>query len=193
MDTKWLTSRFDGRINRARYWLAALIILGSMVLALVLLAFICLALGIPTGPLAINLVGLSASFQLDDSDKAALFPQLATLLMTLAFAWFFAVASIKRLHDRNKSGWWMVAFVAAPFLYGQFGGWLRGSGVEFFVGLAVLIAFLWGFVEMSFLKGTNGPNRYGPNPLAPTDAKPRFDQHRELELVPHRAGPSAGG
>ena len=194
-DVRFL-SRFEGRINRARYWLAVLIILGSMLLALVSLAVICLIFGIPTGPLAINLVGVSASFQLDDSDTAAPFPKLTTLLMTLVFAWFFAVASIKRLHDRNKSGWWIIPFVAATGLYSQFGGWLAGSWAAFFVGFAVFIAFIWGLVEMYFLKGILGPNRFGPDPLAPIDtnapAAARWDQQSELDFVPHRAGPPAG-
>ena len=195
MDTKWLLSRFDGRINRARYWLAALIILGSMVVALVLLAVFCLIFGIPTGPLAINLVGVSASFQLDDSDTGALLPKLVAVLMTLVFVWFFAIASIKRLHDRDKPGWWIVPFIIAPGLHAQFGDWLRGSGFEFLVGLAVLIASVWGFVEMSCLKGTSGPNRFGAHPLAPADpidTRPGWDQGSELEFVPHKAGPPAG-
>jgi uncharacterized membrane protein YhaH (DUF805 family) len=28
-------------------------------------------------------------------------------------AWCFAAIGIKRLHDRNKSGWWMVLFSSA--------------------------------------------------------------------------------
>ncbi|MGZ3295479.1 MAG: DUF805 domain-containing protein, partial [Xanthobacteraceae bacterium] len=60
------------------------------------------------------------------------------------------------------------------------------------VGIAVYIGFIWGLVEMGFLKGTNGPNRFGPDPLAPRDTGPSWDQGSELELVLHRAGPPAG-
>jgi uncharacterized membrane protein YhaH (DUF805 family) len=195
MDTKRFLSHFEGRINRARYWLAVLMILGSMISALLLLAAICLIFGIATGPLTINLVGVSASFQLDDSDKAAPFPQFVTILMTFVFGWFYVAVSIRRLHDRNKSGWWMIPFVGAAGLYGQFGDRLAGSWAALVVGLAVFIAFIWGMVEMDFLKGTNGPNRFGADPLAPTDpidTRPRWDQQSELEFVPHSAGPSAG-
>ena len=195
MDYKRFLFRFEGRINRARYWLATLVILCSMISVLLLLAAICLVFGIPTGPLAINIIGISASFQLSDDDvasKAGLFPQIVTILMTLVFAWFYAAASIKRLHDRNKSGWWMVPFVAATGLYGQLGDRLGGSWAAVLVGLAVIIFFIWGLVEMYCLKGTCGPNRFEPGPLAPRDTRPRWDQLSELELVPHRAGPSAG-
>jgi uncharacterized membrane protein YhaH (DUF805 family) len=195
MDAKWLLLRFEGRIGRARYWLATLIILGSMISALLLLAAICLGFGIPTGPLTINLIGISASFQLDDADAAGLLPHVANMLLTLMFAWFYATASIKRLHDRDKSGWWMVPFIAATGLYSEFGGRLGGSWAAIGLGIVVYIAFIWGLVEMYFLKGTRGPNRFGPDPLAPVapvDTRPRRDQLSELEFVPHSAGPSPG-
>jgi uncharacterized membrane protein YhaH (DUF805 family) len=117
MDYRRILVRFEGRIGRGRYLLASLIILASMISALALLAGICLGLGIPTGPLNINVIGISASFQLDDDDvavKAGLFPHIANILLTLIFAWFYAAASIRRLHDRNKSGWWMVPFTLSP-------------------------------------------------------------------------------
>jgi uncharacterized membrane protein YhaH (DUF805 family) len=63
MDYKRFLFRFEGRINRARYWLATLVILCSMISVLLLLAAICLVFGIPTGPLTINIIGISASLQ----------------------------------------------------------------------------------------------------------------------------------
>jgi uncharacterized membrane protein YhaH (DUF805 family) len=193
MVIKWSLSHFEGRINCARYWRAVLIILGAMFLALVLLAKFCSIYGIPAGILAIDLGVLSASFQRDDTETAtALFPRLATLVMTLVFGWFYAAASIKRLHDRNKSGWWMILFIVAPGLYAQFGDALRGSGIQFFVRLAASIVFIWGFVEMACLKGTSGPNRFGPDPLAPIEPQPRWDQPSELKFVPPGAGPPPG-
>ena len=193
MDTKRLLLSFEGRIGRARYWLATLIILGSMIAALLALAVICLASGIPTGPLTINIIGISASFQLTDDDAAAgLFPRIVTVLLTLVFAWFYASASIRRLHDRDSSGWWMIPFVVATGLYTQFGDRLGGSWPAVALGIAVYIGFLWGLVEMYFLKGSNGANRFGRDPLTPPETGPGWDQQTEIELVPHRAGPPAG-
>jgi uncharacterized membrane protein YhaH (DUF805 family) len=196
MDYKWFLFRFEGRINRARYWLAMLIILCGMMLVLMLLAAIGRIFGIGDRRLAINIIGISTSLQFGDdapSTKAALFPQIVTVPMTLVFAWCYVAASIKRLHDRNRSGWWMLPFLVAPGLYGQFKD-LGDSYPAAFVGLAMSIAFIWGYVEMCFLRGTNGPNRFGPDPLAPApiDPRPRWDQQSELEFVPHSAGPPAG-
>ena len=50
---------------------------------------------------------------------------------------------IKRFHDRDKSGWW------------------------FLIILVPVIGTIWFFVETGFLRGTVGPNRFGPDPLAP--------------------------
>jgi uncharacterized membrane protein YhaH (DUF805 family) len=47
---------------------------------------------------------------------------------------------IKRFHDRDKSGWWvLIAFVP-------------------------IIGWIWYIVECGFLPGTDGPNKYDPNP-----------------------------
>ena len=199
MGYKWLFSRFDGRISRARYWRATLIILGAMISGLLLLSATCDVLGIASVPLNIDLIGISASVEPSDGDVAAragLFPQIASLAMALVFAWFYAVASIKRLHDRNRSGWWMVPFLVATGLHDQFAARFVGSWPVALVGIAVNIVFLWSLVEMYFLRGTRGPNRFGPDPLAPVsataDTASRWDQHSELEFVPHGAGPSAG-
>jgi uncharacterized membrane protein YhaH (DUF805 family) len=193
----WFLYSFEGRVGRGRYWRATLVILGSMLAALLLLIVICDAFGIASGPVAINIFGISASIEPAGGEKvvkAALFPHVATILMTLLFAWFFVAASIKRLHDRNRSGWWFVLFVVATDSYGRFEDRLGDSWPAALLGLAVLICLIWGFVEMYCLRGTRGPNRFGPDPLTPPEKSPppapNWDQLGELEFVPHSASPS---
>jgi uncharacterized membrane protein YhaH (DUF805 family) len=172
MDYRRLLASFQGLIGRGGYWLATLVILGSMLAALLLLTLICEAFGIATGPVAIDIIGISASIEPADGEKAvkaALFPHLATIGMTMVFAWFFVAASIKRLHDRNRSGWWIIPFVFATGIYSQFGDRLGESWLAALVGLAVLAGSIWGGVEMYGLRGTRGPNRFGPDPLAPRE------------------------
>ena len=47
----------------------------------------------------------------------------------------------KRWHDRGKSGWWTL------------------------IGLIPVIGGIWILVELGFLRGTAGPNKYGADPL----------------------------
>ena len=57
------------------------------------------------------------------------------------------------------------------------------------LGLATFVLYLWGFVEMYCLKGSRKTNRFGPNPLAPIETGPRWEQQSEIEMVPHKGGP----
>ena len=145
MDWNWFLFRFEGRINRAKYWLATLIIVGWMILALSLLAGISAAFGIRGHGFAIDLFGISASINLGDdasASTASWFPWLVTIPMTAAFAWCYAAASIKRLHDRNRSGWWMVPFVVAPGLFGHFEEVLERIRVEPFIRKTISVMVL---------------------------------------------------
>ena len=185
--------RFEGRINRAKYWLATLIILCSMIFTLISLSHVADLFGIANGPFSIELGDISASIEPPEgipTAHASWFPQVVNVAMTCVFAWPYAAVSIKRLHDRNKSGWWIIPFIVATGLYSEFGGRLAGSWAKPFVGPVAFGFFIWGLVEMCGLRGTRGPNRFGPDPLAPRDTRPGWDQQSELEFVPHSAGPT---
>jgi uncharacterized membrane protein YhaH (DUF805 family) len=66
---------------------------------------------------------------------------LLTLIFSLAAIYPSICVSIRRWHDRDKSGWWvLIAFVP-------------------------IIGAIWSLVECGFLKGTDGDNRFGPDPL----------------------------
>ena len=199
MDYARFLFRFDGRITRAKYWLATLILLCWMIFTLLSLSHLADLFGITAGPFSVDLGGISASIELPENTPAAAralwFPLAVNIAMTCLFAWPYAAVSIKRLHDRNKGGWWIIPFIVATGLYSEFGDRLSGFQVKPLVGLATFVLFIWSLAEMYFLRGTHGPNRFGPDPLAPVtpiDTSPGWDQHSELEFVPHSAGPSAG-
>ena len=67
---------------------------------------------------------------------------LGILIPTIAVA-------VRRLHDRNMSGWWYLGFIALSFI----------PVVGFLASIAMLVIFC--------LKGTDGDNRFGPDPLRP--------------------------
>jgi uncharacterized membrane protein YhaH (DUF805 family) len=76
-------------------------------------------------------------------------PTIIGFLSVYPIHWIFLIywvcsglgISAKRWHDRDKSAWWIL--------------------VEFIP----LIGPIWAFVELGCLKGTEGPNRFGSDPL----------------------------
>ena len=85
---------------------------------------------------------------------------------------FLSIAA-RRLHDRDKSAWWLVVFLLLPAAL----EWLEGLSLPVLfvrpwsdilvipLGLRWII-LLWGAVEIQFLKGTEGVNRFGNDPLS---------------------------
>jgi uncharacterized membrane protein YhaH (DUF805 family) len=117
---------------------------------------------------------------------------------TLMFVWVYLATSVKRLHDRDKTGWWMVPYFVIPGLYAQFQNRLPDSSLIFPLALAVCFMLIWGFIDMYCLRGTRWTNQFGPNPLPKTQGRPRttsasrWDQTSAYEFVPHSASSSAG-
>ena len=216
MDWSWFLFGFGGRINRAKYWLAGLVILCWMIFFVFLFVVLSAALGdlrsfgldvglasfhaTLDGPKSFHL-GINDIFALVDPATYRALPQtdiaaaLAHVVVTPLFLWVFLAVSVKRLHDRDKSGWWMVPFFALPGLYKQFEDRLPDTYFLLPVAIAVFVLITWGFVELYFLTGTRSSNLFGPNPLGKQQARPRsaasrlrattaYDQTSEIELVP---------
>lgn len=108
---------FKGRINRGKFWLG---IGASWVIALVIF-----------GILGFVLFQVSAALG-----------YLAWIAGYAGLVWIGLALSVKRWHDRDKSGWWIL------------------------IGFVPLIGGLWALIETGFLEGTKGENQYGPDPLA---------------------------
>jgi uncharacterized membrane protein YhaH (DUF805 family) len=62
---------------------------------------------------------------------------LFLVLLVPPLIWISITTQIKRWHDRDKSGWW------------------------FLVNFLPIIGWLWVLIECGFLKGSEGPNRFG--------------------------------
>ena len=117
---------FHGRANRAKFWLVAL---GIFVIEIIIFA----ALG-----------GTTAMSTDPQQAMANLGPGVGIVLFVFGIValWISIAVAVKRYHDRNKSGWW-VLIVLVPIIGG-----------------------LWYLIECGFLRGTPGSNNYGPDPLA---------------------------
>ena len=99
------------------------------------------------------------------------FDYLGLLIVFIAFtvvSWISAFAvGVKRLHDRDKSGWWILLFYLAPSVLGSIANTSEQPLAGFILGVGSFVISIWALVELGFLRGTVGPNRYGPDPLQP--------------------------
>lgn len=103
----------------------------------------------------------------------------AVAAVGLANLWVNFALSVKRLHDRDRTGWWLLVqtllVVLTVFLVvlafampeEQRSAWWAIAAP---VGIAAFVISIWLFVEIGFLKGTQGPNRYGLDPLGASQA-----------------------
>jgi uncharacterized membrane protein YhaH (DUF805 family) len=104
----------EGRVNRKQFWLY--LVLPAIVVSLIL-----------------SLIdGAMGTF--DAESGLGLLSGIWTLIILIPAILIY----IKRFHDRDKSGWWVL------------------------IGLIPIIGAIWLLIELGFLSGTPGPNRFGP-------------------------------
>jgi len=187
MDWTWYLFSFEGRINRAKIWLAALIWFATIYSFMTIFTFV--------------VVGILFAFHISHfASSETMHPvlYLAGSPLLVIFVWLFAATAIKRLHDRARSGWWLAPFFIGPGLLDRLSNWLDNPNLALLANTIGFVLGLWCFVELFCLRGTSGPNRFGPDPLAPpapiapAETRPRWDQQSQVEFVPHSAGPSPG-
>jgi uncharacterized membrane protein YhaH (DUF805 family) len=155
MDWTTLLFSFNGRINRGKYWLAVLIYMVAWII------FIAGSLGWLGGQSIDNLLSFAG---------AALFIWLIGLILLILGAWSGLAVGVKRLHDRDKSGWWILLFWLGPSFLGGWPSAAPDLGGGLILSLAAAALAIWAFVELGCLPGTPGPNQYGPDPLGPAYA-----------------------
>jgi uncharacterized membrane protein YhaH (DUF805 family) len=132
---------FEGRINRGKFWLAVL----AYVIISIVLAFLLIV------------------------------PVLGWLLAGIGYLGMIVsgiFVAIKRLHDRNKPGWWVAIFYVIPMILSGASAYMtyeagEQTSMAMLLSLVGLAISLWAFVELGCLRGTVGPNQYGPDPIAP--------------------------
>jgi uncharacterized membrane protein YhaH (DUF805 family) len=145
MSMSQLLFSFSGRLNRKPYWLTTLCLI-LVFLVLITVVFVVGGASILSGDLS----GLGAMI-------------IILVLLYIPLLWIGLALGAKRLHDRNKSGWWLLLFWFLPAILQGAGEQIDGIGIV--LTLAGLAISIWGLVEIGFLRGTVGPNQYGPDPL----------------------------
>jgi uncharacterized membrane protein YhaH (DUF805 family) len=143
---------FGGRAPRAEYW--------WYVLAVIIVTIVASIIE--------GVLGLDAMF--------ATYGPLTLLLMLALIVPGIAVA-VRRLHDTDRSGWWvllpLIPYAMAMVLAGpaMASGSMTGLGTA---GIFSILGMIGGIVLLVFmiLPGTAGDNRYGPDPYGGTEPAP---------------------
>jgi uncharacterized membrane protein YhaH (DUF805 family) len=150
---EWMTmplkryADFSGRSRRKEYWLFSLFIgIIFAVLFAIMMAggFPLAAMSNPEAAAAAGEIGAPGALFWLGAGLLGIFG-LAIIVPSIAVV-------VRRLHDRDLSGWWYLGAIVA--------------GMIPFVGFLASIAL---FVLM-VLPGTPGPNRFGPDPKDPSSA-----------------------
>lgn len=139
---------FFGRIGRGGFWLG---VLAQFLVGIVAMAAIfmlvpmsqMLVLG-PDGQPVLDALGQP---QIDYGNPAMMPAFVIYGLAALLSLWIFFATSIKRMHDRGRTGWLVVPMFLLMF---------------------VLVGAIWWLVDLGILEGQEGPNKYGPDPRATT-------------------------
>jgi uncharacterized membrane protein YhaH (DUF805 family) len=118
----------SGRIGRGKWWLAQLVIFCIIISLMVLLS--------------LQFSGDEIIKQLSEKPNPRIDPMLVLELLVFALflAWMGFCITVKRYHDRGKSGWWyLLQFIP-------------------------IVGPIWAFIELGFCSGDDGDNDYGDGP-----------------------------
>jgi len=141
---------FSGRASRSEYWFfilfCILVRFGANIINGIVIG--------RTGMGGLNIISAIAAL-------ALALPQLS--------------AQVRRLHDTGRSGFWVLGFVLYVFgaivaLFSLFGLRPNAGGTASLVLVALILigaGYAIALVALTALKGTQGENRYGPDPLGP--------------------------
>lgn len=179
-----LYTRTEGRISRKSWWLGVLgIAVVNILISFLILPFI----GVSMMP------DMAALMSGSDVDTAALSQSIAdgvrrsawvSLILFVIFAYPVYALSIKRRHDKDNNGMDVIIYLgltALVMLIQALGigletttiGELTIPTTAMWLNVILFALGIFGIyllVVLGFLKGTDGPNQYGPDPLGGTAA-----------------------
>lgn len=135
----WYFLSFKGRISRQEFWLGQGLIIVLALLVVVKLTAYFLAVRQPA-----------------NYDELGSTLALSFYFIEAALFWPVAAITVKRLHDLNLSGWWVLASLALCDVSAM----INDCSLAFLFMTTVILAGL--------PSGTRGKNRFGADPLTPS-------------------------
>jgi uncharacterized membrane protein YhaH (DUF805 family) len=147
-----------GRFGRVDWWTAQLLLLA------VTLVFI-LAMTRAHGVTLLSVAEVIKAGRFDLLDRNWFYGGGGLGVMVM---WAWLMANVNRMHDRDKSGWWLL------------------------VALVPVLGLTWLCVECGFLRGTDGPNAHGVRGGDVETAVPAPEPRRRAAVEPlEPVGPPA--
>lgn len=136
-------AEFSGRSRRMEFWMFTLLTF--------IVELVCFALMFAGG---FNMAAMSDPTAVPEA-PGPLFWVGAILLGVYVLAAIIPsiAVTVRRLHDRDMSGWWYLGVIVASL-----------------IPILNIIAAI-GFLVLMLLPGTAGPNRFGPDPKDPNSAE----------------------
>lgn len=148
----FLFSNFEGRLSRGVFWWSVSLMMAAQV---ALTAAIARTIGLGWRDFAF-------------AERRALWVNLVVIAF---FFWPSLALCIKRLHDRDLPGWWAALLHVLMFIVyiEQVAArpMMRDQATIMISLIPIAMLFLvgsWLVIELAFLSGTPGPNRFGPAP-----------------------------
>lgn len=150
-------AEFSGRSRRKEFWMFQLL---SVVITLIGYGLMLSggAAGLLTGAAADP--DFSTEMRTDISFGPLFWAGLILLCLWALASFIPSLAvTVRRLHDRNMSGWYLLGFIVAVVVLSMIP--VLGTILAFALEVAYIVILA--------LPGTPGPNKYGPDPLGQAD------------------------
>lgn len=152
-------AEFSGRSRRMEFWMWTLFVFLLWIAFFVVMVAVAGA-ALMTGGGVRSLMAMGGGIVIIGA--LAFLVWLALLIPSLA-------VGVRRLHDTERSGWWLGGLVILDIVSAV----LRGTGAGGLATIVSLVVLLWAIVLIVFycLDGTKGPNKYGPDPKGGVNAE----------------------
>jgi uncharacterized membrane protein YhaH (DUF805 family) len=164
-------AQFSGRSSRAEFWWFTLFLMIVYVLFWIVLFA------------TMGATAASMNAQSPGTPALAMFGALGVFGIVMMLFWLallvpIIAVQVRRLHDSDRSGWWLGAFWLLYIVYmvtifssafmmaPASNGSPPNMGAFAAVGVIALITFVYSIVLLVFfcMPGTKGPNRFGDDP-----------------------------
>jgi len=160
-------AEFSGRSRRQEFWMFML--LQFLIWTVAFVVMMVMGVG------AMSMAGVNPDGTPRLGGMAGLFASMGIFLVIFGIIWLALfipslAVQIRRLHDSDRSGWWLMIYwgpAILSWIVNFAGAANQSTGLVMLGGLCSLVALVGSIVLLVFwcLPGTNGANRFGADPL----------------------------